>query len=103
LHGDNDTITGLYKVHNVISNEYYEVEFPSAATKTIAKGGGKKVRVYETKHDVSFPEMNEAWRQQDTAFMNRVARYCIQDTLLPQMILGLRFFLSLDRQVIQKI
>ncbi len=72
---------------NVISSDYYEVEFPSPATKTVANGGGKKVRVYETKHDVSFPEMNEAWRQQDTAFMNTVARYCIQDTLLPQMIL----------------
>ncbi len=87
LHGDQDQITGLHTVTNVISENCYEFEMLRPATHTITKGGGRSVKAFETKHDMSFPEMFRAFREQDLEMLRKVALYCIQDTALPQKII----------------
>lgn len=88
LHGDGDggQQPGLHRISRVIDEDHYEVEMPTPATKT-CQGGGKSVKVFETKHDISFPDMFRAWREQDMDVIHKVGLYCIQDTLLPQKIL----------------
>jgi DNA polymerase elongation subunit (family B) len=86
LHGDDMDFSGLHTVTNVVSADCYEFEMARPASKTV-KGGGRNVKAFETKHDIDFPTMFRAWREQDTKILRDVGRYCIQDTLLPQKIL----------------
>lgn len=86
LHGDKVFRHGLHVVKTVISEDYYEFDMPTPATKSIT-GGGRVVKVFETKHEMDFPEMFRAFREQDLEKLRKVALYCIQDTILPQKIL----------------
>jgi len=49
--------------------------------------GGSNISVFESKLDVSFVEMNEAYNRGDGDVIAEVGKYCIQDALLPQRIL----------------
>ena len=81
-----DLNTTLFTVTSVISKDEYTVRLPQPAKRS-CQGGGGTVKAFETKHDVSFPVMNQAYRDNNSAVMHDVMRYCCQDTLLPQKIL----------------
>lgn len=84
---DYDVLHDLHTITSVISPDEYVIEMPTPANKSLQKAGGSSVKAFETKHDISFPVMFRAWREQDTKILRDVGRYCIQDTLLPQKIL----------------
>jgi DNA polymerase elongation subunit (family B) len=89
LHGDNDPESdrkGLFTITRVISSNEFTFDMPFAANQTLPKAGGTEAAVFETKHDVKFPVMFKAFREQDVDILTRVGKYCIQDTLLPQKI-----------------
>ena len=84
------TFEQLHKLHTIVeikSEHEYVIEMPTPATKTLTRVGGSSVKAFESKHDISFERMFEAWRNGEADIMNTVGRYCIQDTMLPQKIL----------------
>lgn len=81
-----DLNTTLFTITSVVSKDEYTVRLPQPAKRS-CQGGGGTVKAFETKHDVSFPVMNQAYRDNNSAVMHDVMRYCCQDTLLPQKIL----------------
>jgi DNA polymerase elongation subunit (family B) len=87
LHGDQILQSGLHVVSRVLSADSYEIEMSRPASTTVNGGGGRLVKVFETKHEMNFPEMFRAFREQDLEKLRKVALYCIQDTILPQKIL----------------
>lgn len=95
LHGDGDggEKPGLHTITRVLDENTYEIEMPTPATKTCQGGGGKSIKVFETKHDISFPEMFRAWREQDMDVIHKVGRYCLAED---SQILTNKGFLFLD-------
>lgn len=84
------TFEQLHRLHTIVaikSEHEYVIEMPTPATKTLTRVGGNSVKAFESKHDISFERMFEAWRNGEADIMNKVGRYCIQDTMLPQKIL----------------
>jgi len=82
----------LHTIVEVVSDDAYVIEMstPSNATReeqeTLSVGGGN-VQVFESKHDISFKDMNLAYKARNGEIMSKVGKYCIQDTILPQKIL----------------
>jgi DNA polymerase elongation subunit (family B) len=81
-----DFHTPLHPIVEVPDSDSYIIKMPSPCTKT-DEGGGSEITVFESKHDVSFNDMNDAFKAGDGEIMAKVGRYCIQDTILPQKVL----------------
>jgi hypothetical protein len=58
LHGDDVNFKGLHPIVRVVSENEYVIRMPRVAMKTVKNGGGTGVKVFESKHDVSFREVN---------------------------------------------
>lgn len=88
-----DELHSLLPVDRVLDADHYVVRMPKPAERDV-DSVGSGVKAYETKLDVSFKEMNRAYRERDGATMAAVARYCRQDTAVPQWIMDRKCVLS---------
>lgn len=78
----------LHSICRILDENTYEIDMGQLARSSyLAGAGGPKVSVFETKDDISFSKMWEAFRQKDGKTMQTVAEYCVKDTLLPQYIM----------------
>ncbi len=77
----------LNTLHNIVNcgDDYYDVLMKTNAKETIEAGGGDELKVFETKHDLPPPEIFRAYA---TGNVRDCAKYCIQDTMLPQKIIN---------------
>lgn len=80
----------LHTIVSVLSVDEYEIQMSTACTQSVSSGGGSNIKVFESKHDIDFNVMNQAFMDGDAEIMCTVARYCIQDAILPQKIIDSR-------------
>ena len=83
----------LHNVSKVVSENVYEITMPTPCRQTVEAGGGNVIKVFESKHDIDFGVMNDAYIAKDSAVMATVAKYCIQDAILPQKIIDSQYIL----------
>lgn len=82
-----EDLNKMHIITEVQENGYY-IEMWKKATRNEKGGGEDEPRAFETKHDLSPPELFAKFKSGTPEEITEIAKYCIQDCMLPQKIIN---------------